>query len=125
MLLDNLWNASIRTRVFLRRWMPTNILLDKIRRRDRLKWGFPAMLLGVAYLAAAVGCVLLIEQGWPEALYLLFFLMLWNSLKFLIMGPISVVLLIRARTREAIARRRARRQTATKEREYAVAGAVR
>lgn len=105
--------------------MPTNILLDKIRRRDGLKWGIPAMLLGVPYLAAAVGCVLLIEQGWPEALYLLFFLMLWNSLKFLLMGPISVILLIRARTREAIARHRSRRQTATKEREYTVAGAVR
>lgn len=73
----------------------------------------------------AVGCVFLIEQGWPEALYLLFFLMLWNSLKFLLMGPISVILLIRARTREAIVRRRARRQAATGAREYAVAGAVR
>lgn len=125
MLLDNLWNASIRTRVFLRRWMPTNILLDKIRTREGLKWGIPAMLLGVAYPAAAVGCVLLIEQGWPKALYLLFFLMLWNSLKFLLMGPVSIILLIRARTHKAIARHRARRQTATKEREYAMAGALR
>lgn len=125
MLFDNLWNASIRTRVFLRRWMPTNILLDKIRRRDGLKWGIPAMLVGVAYLAAAVGCVLLIDQGWPEALYLGFFLTLWNSLKFLLMGPVSVILLIRARTREAIARRWAPRQAATGEREYALAGAAR
>lgn len=125
MLLNNLWNASIRTHVFLRRWMPTNILLDWLRQRRSLRWGVPAMLLGVAYMAVAVGCVLLIEQDWPEALYLLFFLMLWNSLKFLIMGPISVILLIRARTREAIVRHRARRQAATAAREYAVAGAVR
>jgi hypothetical protein len=116
MLLDNLWNASIRTRVFLRRWMPTNILLDMIRRREGLKWCVPAMILGLVYLAAAVGCVLLIEQGWPEALYLLFFLMLWNSLKFVLMGPISVILLIRARTHEAIAQHRAHRQAATQHR---------
>jgi hypothetical protein len=116
MLFNNLWNASVRTRVFLRRWMPTNIFLDKIRRREGLKWGVPAMILGLVYLAAAVGCVLLIEQGWPEALYLLFFLMLWNSLKFLLMGPISVILLIRVRTHEAIVRRRVRRQAATQHR---------
>lgn len=47
---------------------------------------------------------------------------IWNSLKFLLMGPISVILLIRARTGEAIARHRARRHAATAEREYAVAG---
>lgn len=105
MLLDTLWAASIRTRVFLRRWMPTNILLDWLRQRRNLRWGVPAMLLGVAYLAAAVGCILLIEQGWPEPLYLLFFLTLWNGLRFLLMGPISVLLLIRARTYEAILRR--------------------
>lgn len=125
MLLDNLWNASVRTRVFLRRRMPTNILLDKIRTREGLKWGVPAMLLGAAYLAAAVGCVLLIEQGWHQALNLLFFLMLWNSLKFLLMGPVSVILLVCARTREAVARHRARRRVAADERAYAVAGAVR
>lgn len=46
MRISRLWNASIRTRVFLRRWMPTNDLRDKIRTRRGLKWGVPAMLLG-------------------------------------------------------------------------------
>jgi hypothetical protein len=37
-----LWNASIYARGFLRRYMPTNILLDALRTRRGLKWGVPA-----------------------------------------------------------------------------------
>lgn len=40
-----LWALSVRTRYFLRRYMPTNILLDLIRTRRGLKWGIPKMLL--------------------------------------------------------------------------------
>lgn len=97
MLLNRLWNASIHTRIFLRRWMPTNILLDKLRTRRGLKWGIPAMLLGVLYLLTAVTCTGLIEQGWNKWLYLVFFLALWNALKFLLFGPLSLVLLVRVK----------------------------
>lgn len=44
-----IWIASIHTRGFLRRWMPTNVLLDKIRTRSGLKYGVPAMLLAIPY----------------------------------------------------------------------------
>ena len=40
-----LWALSARTRYFLRRDMPTNILLDLIRTRRGLKWGIPVMWL--------------------------------------------------------------------------------
>jgi hypothetical protein len=99
-LIQRLWNASVRTRRFLRRRMPTNILLDKIRTREGLKWGVPAMLLGVVYLFAAAMCITLIDRGWHPALYLLFLLLLWNALKFLWIGPVSLYLLVRARLRE-------------------------
>ncbi|ODA90842.1 hypothetical protein ATY41_07915 [Leifsonia xyli subsp. xyli] len=68
--------------------MPTNILLDKIRTRRGLKWAVPAMLLGGIHIFAAAMCATLIEHGWSKALYLLFLLLIWNGLKFLIMGPI-------------------------------------
>lgn len=45
-----LWIASVRMRYFMRRYMPTNILLDLIRSRRGLKWGLPAMLLALPYL---------------------------------------------------------------------------
>lgn len=104
MLLNRLWNASVHTRVFLRRWMPTNILLDVLRTRRGLKWGIPAMLLGVIYLLIAVTCTGLIEQGWSKWLYLLFFLALWNALKFILFGPWSLVLLAGARLHKRRAR---------------------
>ncbi len=40
-----LWTGSVLTRNFLRRYMPTNILLDSIRTPRGLKWGVPVMLL--------------------------------------------------------------------------------
>lgn len=36
-----LWTASVHTRYYLRRYMPTNIALDAIRTRRGLKWGVP------------------------------------------------------------------------------------
>ncbi|MHC9046841.1 hypothetical protein ACYX8G_19830 [Microbacterium saperdae] len=104
MFLNRLWNASIHTRVFLRKWMPTNILLDALRTRRGLKWGIPAMLLGVIYLLIAVICTGLTEQGWSKWLYLVFFLALWNALKLILFGPWSLVLLARARLHERRAR---------------------
>lgn len=92
-----LWALSERTRYFLRRHMPTNILLDLIRTRRGLKWGIPAMFLAAPYLFAASVCTNLLADGGPGWLNLLVLLFIWNALKFLIMGPISVALLIRAR----------------------------
>lgn len=109
-LMQRLWNASVRTRIFLRRRMPTNILLDKIRTRRGLRWGIPAMLLlGGGYIFAAAMCVTLIRNGWHESLYLLFALLLWNGFKFLWIGPVSLAILARARIRERCASASAQR----------------
>lgn len=104
-----LWELSAHARYHLRRYMPTNIALDAIRTRRGLKWGTPAMLLAAPYFLAANYCLALIEDGGPGWLNLLVLLFCWNALKFLIMGPISVVLLIRARIRDAGARSQTRR----------------
>ncbi|MFT4235628.1 MAG: sulfate permease [Microbacterium sp.] len=101
-----LWVGSVRTRYFLRRYMPTNILLDLIRTRRGLKWGLPTMLLAAPYLLAASICTNLIAGSGPGWLNLLVILFIWNAMKFLIMGPVSMVLLARARLRERAARRR-------------------
>lgn len=45
-----IWTDSVHTRYFLRRFMPTNIVLDAIRTRRGLRWGIPAMLLALPYL---------------------------------------------------------------------------
>lgn len=107
-MMTTLWNLSIRTILLLRR-TPVNRLLDKIRTRQGLKWGVPAMLIGVLYFLAAAICTALIDDGWSTWLYLLFLLFAYNGMKFILMGPISLILLARARTREATARHRAKR----------------
>ena len=109
-MLRLLWAASVRIRCFLRRYMPTNILLDLIRTRRGLKWGISAMLLAAPYLLAASICTSIIEDGGPGWLNLLVLLLIWNALKFVWIGPVSLVLLVRVRIQEAAARRRARRQ---------------
>lgn len=96
-MIRQLWNLSIHTRAFLRRYMPTNILLDAIRKRRGLKWGIPAMFLAAPYLLAASICTNLIANGAPEWLNLLVLLFLWNTMKFIAIGPVSLVLLIRVR----------------------------
>ena len=108
-----LWAASVHTRYFLRRYMPTNRLLDAIRTRRGLKWGIPAMLLAGPYLFAASICTNLIKDGGPGWLNILVILFIWNALKFLIMGPVSVILLARVRIHEAVQRRHVRRTQAT------------
>lgn len=64
------------------------------------------MLLAAPYLLAASACTSLIAHGGPGWLNLLVLLFIWNALKFLVMGPVSVILLIRIRVREALTARR-------------------
>ncbi|WP_202945575.1 sulfate permease [Dietzia alimentaria] len=107
-----LWAASVRTSYSLRRCMPTNRLLDAIRTRRGLKWGLPAMLLAGPHLLAASICTNLIADGGPGWLNIFVILFIWNAMKFLIMGPVSIILLVRVRVQEARQRRRARRAQA-------------
>ncbi|MCA9238892.1 MAG: sulfate permease [Planctomycetales bacterium] len=122
-----IWTFSAHTRYYLRRYMPTNRLLDAIRRRRNLKWGIPAMLLAVPYLLIASICTNALADGAPGWLHLVVLWAVWNALKFIIMGPVSLILLIRARTQEAIARHRNRQATRDSSQSQApmTAGAVR
>ena len=98
--------ATARSYFFLRRFMPTAIVIDAINTRRGLKWGVPAMPLAVPYALAATYCRTQIEAGGPGWLNLLVVLCLWNALKFVLIGPLSLLKLIAVRVREAVARRR-------------------
>ena len=98
--------ATARSYSFLRRFMPTAIVVDAIDTRRGLKWGVPAMLCAVPYALAAIYCRAQVEAGGPGWLNLLVILCLWNTLKFVVMGPISLLKLIAVRVREAVAGRR-------------------
>lgn len=95
-----IWITSIHIRYFMRRWMPTNVLLDKIRTRSGLKWGVPAMLVAIPYLYAASLLTVIIQDGGPGWLNILVLIALWSALKMLWIGPISLVMLARIRWQE-------------------------
>lgn len=103
-----IWTLSVRTRDYLHRYMPSNRLLAAIRTRRGLKWGLPAMLVPLPYFLIAYACSAAVADGGPGWLHLIVLWACWNALKFILMGPVSVVLLIRARLREAAIRRRQR-----------------
>ncbi|WP_235933770.1 sulfate permease [Agromyces humi] len=97
------WTMSVRTGMFLRRFMPTSVLLDVIHTRRGLKWGVPAMLLAIPYLIAAVAFAEMTDYGgWFSVLALL---CVWNAFKFLVAGPATLVRLLRVRAQESRTRR--------------------
>lgn len=86
--------------------MPTNIVPGKLRTRHGRKWGAPSMLLATPDLAVANILTILIGRGAPGWFHRLMLLCIWNAFKFLVIGPVSVVLLVRIRTAERRDRRR-------------------
>src|SRR3546814_196582 len=99
-MLRIIWFISIHLRNVMRRYMPTNILLDAIRTRRGLKWGVPAMLLAVPYLFAASICTALIDGGASRWFYVVALVCIWNALKFIVIGPVSVMVLLKVRNAE-------------------------
>jgi hypothetical protein len=100
-----IWAASIRIHNLLR-WAPTNLLVDRIFTRRGLKWGTPAMLIAAPLLLAAAACSAGIHDGGPGWLNVLVALFIWDTLKFLVVGPVSLVTLLRVRHVERRAQRR-------------------
>ena len=98
--------ASIHIRDFMRRYMPSNVITDLVRTRRGLKWGIPAMLLAVPYLGVAYWCTTLLDAGGPGWLNLVVLLCVWSGLKMLWLGPVSLILLIRAKMCEYASRHR-------------------
>ena len=90
----------------LRGFMPTNILLDAIHTRRGLKWGVPAMLLAVPYALVAQFFQGVIAAGGPGWLHIPIMICLWNIIKFVMNGPVTVLQLVVVRIREAFARHR-------------------
>ena len=82
---------------FFQRTMPTNILIRATHTRRGLTWGVPAMLLAVVYVVIAATLAQWVADGAPGWINLLVLVCLWNALKFLVNGPVTLVRLVRAR----------------------------
>lgn len=95
--------------VGIRRYFPSNIVLARLRTRAGLKWGVPAMMLALPYLLLAVwlhSAGQSADAGWMSVFAVICAM---SAIKFLVFGPVSLVLLLAARIREARYRRAAAR----------------
>ncbi|MBN9141458.1 MAG: hypothetical protein J0H23_11590 [Micrococcales bacterium] len=101
-MIGFLLTASIAVNSVLQRVGPSNIVQRWVRQRRNLKWGIPVAIAGTAVYGTAVyWCGTLLQEpdfGW---LSILFFVLVWSLFKFMVFGPISVILLLVARIREA------------------------
>lgn len=100
-MLHFIWVASL----YICAFMPTNIVLDKLRTRRGLKWGVPAMLLAVVYFYLAALMTVLVDDGASKWLYVVMLVCTWNAFKFVCHGPASLLLLVRVRKAEGRSRR--------------------
>lgn len=89
-----------RIYAFFQRSMPTNILIRATHTRSGLKWGVPAMLLAAVYIVIAAALAQWVAGGAPGWINLLVLVCLWNALKFVVNGPITLVRLVRVRALE-------------------------
>lgn len=115
-MFRSIWIMSIYIRAFMQRCMPTNVILNLIRRRQGLKWGVPAMVLAVPYLLLLFWCADQNKVGGPGWVNFMTLLALWNMMKFIAIGPTSLVLLLRSRRLEAKARQHCEAQTQSEDR---------
>lgn len=75
---------------YLRIYMPSNILLDRLRTRRRLKWSVPvALVLVLMYLFAASFVMQVLASGGPGWLNVLVMIWTWNALKFASMAVLT------------------------------------
>ncbi|GAA1740730.1 hypothetical protein [Microcella frigidaquae] len=98
---------------FCQTFFPSNIVLNHFRQRDRLRWGVPVGLAGVA-VYYPLFLILSAENqqwGWLDWLRILLGMFSVISLaKFALFVPFSIVLLVGHSVREAILMWRVRRQ---------------
>lgn len=100
-MLNLIWVIGLNANALLQRYAPTNRILSWLRRRENLRYGVPAMLLAAPYLVAGWLIITVVEAGAPEWLRLIFLLLLWNAMKFIVFGPISLIKLARSKLRES------------------------
>jgi len=94
------------------RWLPSNILVRRVRTRRGLRWGMPLALLGLVYFIVGVGCFGAVQLGGSPWWYIGVAVCWWTALKLVGHGLYASVMLPIVRAQESLAVRRAIRAEA-------------
>lgn len=90
-MLRNIRIVSLYLRAFMRRFMPTSIVIDELRTRKGIKWGVPTMFLRVVYFYLVLSMCVLVNGGASKWLYYALLVCAWNACKFLIFRPVTLM----------------------------------
>ncbi len=100
MLFAGAWSVSAWMYAVMQKWMPSNRILRLARQRTALKWGLLVSLAGALVYTALYGVAITGAQNGVEILYVPALLFFISGVKFVVFGPISLVLLLRRRADE-------------------------
>jgi hypothetical protein len=96
------------------RWLPSNILIRRVRTRAGLRFGIPLALLGGVYFIAGLGCLGAVRLGGPGWWYLAMAVCWWTAAKLIGHGLYATLALPVVRVRENLAVRRAIREASAR-----------
>lgn len=115
MIFTASWAISTRLYTLAQRFAPSNIAIRRIHTRSGLKWGPPVGLTGVVIyglLTFITGAIA--RDGGPGWLNLFVLVGFWNSIRFAVLIPVSIVRLLRVRNQEKALLRAAERAVAAR-----------
>ncbi|TWE13063.1 sulfate permease [Rudaeicoccus suwonensis] len=97
------WALSSRLYGLAQRFCPSNIVIRRVHTRTGLKWGPLVGLAGiVVYGSVMVAAGTIVRDGGPGWINLFFIIGFWNTLRFTVLIPVSVVRLLRVRHQEKV-----------------------
>jgi hypothetical protein len=108
------WALSARLCGLAQRFCPSNIVIRRVHTRTGIKWGPLVGLAGVAFyglLIVTAGTI--VRDGGPGWVNLFSIVGFWNTCRFAVLIPVSVVRLLRVRHQERVLLRDWQRTHAT------------
>ena len=97
------WALSSRLHGLAQRFCPSNIVIRRVHTRTGIKWGPLVGVAGVAsYGLVMVVTDTIVRDGGPGWVNLFFIIGFWNTCRFAVLIPVSVVRLLRVRHQEKV-----------------------
>ncbi len=97
------WALSAHLYGFSQRFAPSNIVIRRVHTRTAVKWGPLVGLAGVvAYGLLLVVTGTIVRDGGPGWVNLFVLVGFWNTLRFAVLIPVSLVRLLRVRHQEKV-----------------------
>ncbi len=108
------WALSSRLYGLAQRFCPSNIVIRRLHTRTGIKWGPLVGLAGIAFYGLVmVAAGTIVRDGGPGWVNLFFIIGFWNTCRFTVLIPVSVVRLLRVRHQEKVLLRDWQRTHAT------------